>query len=65
MLIKLLIVVPEINLVSQFYENLMEYNYGQNFIEKYSDKLEFRTHSIEEILKDCPIILLVILRWKR
>jgi len=51
---KLLIVVPSINLVSQFYENLMEYNYGQNFIEKYSDKLEFRTHSIEEILKDCP-----------
>ena len=30
---KFLIIVPSINLVTQFYENIMEYNYGLNILE--------------------------------
>ena len=37
---KFLIIVPSITLVTQFYENIMEYNYGFNFLAKYQDKLD-------------------------
>lgn len=49
---KFLIIVPSINLVTQFYENIMEYNYGFNYLNKYSDKVEFRDHMIDAILLD-------------
>lgn len=49
---KILIIVPSITLVTQFYESIMEYNYGLNYLEKYSDKVEFRNHMIESILND-------------
>jgi superfamily II DNA or RNA helicase len=49
---KLLIIVPSITLVSQFYDNILEYNYGFNFLKKYSDKVDFRNHLIDEILSE-------------
>lgn len=48
---KFLIIVPSITLVTQFYENIMEYNYGFNFLEYYSDKVDFRNGDISEISK--------------
>ena len=51
---KFLIIVPSITLVTQFYENIMEYNYGFNFLAKYQDKLDFREHRIEDIQKEIP-----------
>jgi superfamily II DNA or RNA helicase len=51
---KFLIIVPSITLVTQFYENIMEYNYGFNYLSKYQDKVEFRDHLIDVILKDDP-----------
>ena len=51
---KFLIIVPSITLVTQFYENIMEYNYGFNFLAKYDDKVEFRDHMIDDILEDNP-----------
>ena len=49
---KFLIIVPSITLVTQFYENIMEYNYGFNYLTKYSDKVDFRDHIIDLILQD-------------
>ena len=49
---KFLIIVPSITLVTQFYENIMEYNYGFNYLAKYNEKVDFREHSIELIQKD-------------
>jgi superfamily II DNA or RNA helicase len=49
---KFLIIVPSITLVTQFYENIMEYNYGFNYLEQYSDKVDFRNHMIDGILDD-------------
>ena len=51
---KFLIIVPSITLVTQFYENIMEYNYGFNYLSKYQDKVEFRDHLIDIILEDDP-----------
>lgn len=51
---KFLIIVPSINLVTQFYENIMEYNYGFNYLHKYNEKVEFRDHMIDVILSDNP-----------
>ena len=51
---KFLIIVPSITLVTQFYENIMEYNYGFNFLAKYQDKLDFREHKIEDIVGENP-----------
>ena len=51
---KFLIIVPSITLVTQFYENIMEYNYGFNFLAKYGDKIDFRENKIDEIVKDVP-----------
>ena len=51
---KFLIIVPSITLVTQFYENIMEYNYGFNFLAKWQDKIDFREHMIDAILKDDP-----------
>lgn len=51
---KFLIIVPSITLVTQFYENILEYNYGTNYLEKYGDKVEFRNHLIDSILEEDP-----------
>ena len=51
---KFLIIVPSITLVTQFYENILEYNYGFNFLHKYSDKIDFREGNVSEIQKDTP-----------
>ena len=51
---KFLIIVPSINLVTQFYENIMEYNYGFNFIENYSNQIDFRNPDLQIIQKDLP-----------
>lgn len=49
---KFLIIVPSITLVTQFYENIMEYNYGFNYLSKYNDKIEFRDHMIDALLNE-------------
>lgn len=51
---KLLLVVPSISLVSQFYDNILEYNYGLNYLSKYGDKIDFKNHDISTILNDDP-----------
>jgi len=51
---KFLIIVPSITLVTQFYENIMEYNYGSNYLTKYGDKIDFREHKINEITDSEP-----------
>jgi superfamily II DNA or RNA helicase len=51
---KFLIIVPSITLVTQFYENIMEYNYGFNILEKYNGKIDFRDHMIDTIIDDNP-----------
>jgi superfamily II DNA or RNA helicase len=51
---KFLIIVPSITLVTQFYENIMEYNYGNNYLESWGNKVEFRDHLIDVILKEDP-----------
>jgi superfamily II DNA or RNA helicase len=50
---KFLIIVPSINLVTQFYENIMEYNYGFNFIDEYSKSIDFRDPNLETIQQTC------------
>jgi superfamily II DNA or RNA helicase len=49
---KFLIIVPSINLVTQFYENIMEYNYGFNFIDEYSNRVDFRDANIDIIQEE-------------
>jgi superfamily II DNA or RNA helicase len=51
---KFLIIVPSITLVTQFYENILEYNYGFNFLDKYSDKVDFRERKLDLILEENP-----------
>lgn len=61
---KFLIIVPSINLVTQFYNNIIEYNYGINVLDKYnnniknikSDDIEnkYCDIRIEEIMSDNP-----------
>lgn len=51
---KFLIIVPSINLVTQFYENIMEANYGFNYLSQYNNKVNFRDHQIESIINDNP-----------
>lgn len=46
---KFLIIVPSINLVTQFYENIMEYNYGFNFIDEFNNTVDFRDPDISKI----------------
>jgi len=45
---KFLIIVPSINLVTQFYDNIMEYNYGQNMM---SDA-DIRDRKIQALIED-------------
>ena len=49
---KFLIIVPSITLVTQFTDGIFEYNYGINYLNKYSDKADFRSHSIDYILSE-------------
>ncbi len=49
---KFLIIVPSITLVTQFYENFLEYNYGFNFLDKYNNKVDFKEHAIDLILEE-------------
>ena len=51
---KFLIIVPSITLVTQFYENILEYNYGFNYLDKYSDKVDFRERKLDLILEENP-----------
>ncbi len=62
---KFLIIVPSITLVTQFYDNIFEYNYGYNHLEKLTNKeisiinKSTTNHSpcnisIEEIMSDNP-----------
>jgi superfamily II DNA or RNA helicase len=51
---RFLIIVPSITLVTQFYENILEYNYGFNFLDKYSNSIDFRDGDVSEIKKDIP-----------
>jgi superfamily II DNA or RNA helicase len=50
--VKFLIIVPSITLVTQFYENILEYNYGFNYLDKYSDKVDFRERKLDLILEE-------------
>lgn len=52
--VKFLIIVPSINLVTQFYENIMEYNYGFNFIDEYSNRIDFRDPDLTLIQDKFP-----------
>ena len=49
---KFLIIVPSITLVTQFYENIMEYNYGFNYLAQHSETVDFRNHMIDALLDD-------------
>lgn len=53
---KFLIIVPSITLVTQFYDNIIEYNYGANNLEKENpDNLKIGCDiRIEEIMSDKP-----------
>lgn len=61
---KFLLIVPSISLVTQFYENLIEYNYGANNLEEIRDKkIDFVLGNkdflpcdlrIEEIMSESP-----------
>jgi hypothetical protein len=56
---KFLIIVPSITLVTQFYDNIMEYNWGENTLEEQRDeKLEGEIKScdirVEEIMSEKP-----------
>jgi len=51
---KFLIIVPSITLVTQFYENIMEYNYGFNFIDEYSNRIDFRDPDLTPIQDKFP-----------
>lgn len=51
---KFLIIVPSISLVTQFYENILEYNYGFNYLDKYENLVDFSNHEIEKILEEDP-----------
>lgn len=50
---KFLIIVPSITLVTQFYDNLIEYNYGVNNLEKMKDKDS--NYSLNKQHKPCDI----------
>lgn len=50
---KFLIIVPSINLVTQFYENIMEYNYNLKTLNGYP-KVDFRNHLIDSIVENDP-----------
>lgn len=51
---RFLIIVPSISLVTQFYENILEYNYGFNYLDKYENLVDFSNHEIEKILEEDP-----------
>ena len=51
---KFLIIVPTITLVTQFYENILEYAYGVNYLSDWSSVCDFRTGDISAITKDNP-----------
>lgn len=46
---KFLIIVPTITLVTQFYENIMEYNYGFNYLTNWETRCDFRSGNIDPI----------------
>lgn len=54
---KFLIIVPSITLVTQFYDNIMEYNFGENYLSKaVTDDSGYNPCNIkiEEIMSDRP-----------
>jgi len=51
---KILIVVPSITLVSQFYEGLFTFNYSENIVEQYEEFIDFKQNDFSEIHKDHP-----------
>lgn len=51
---KFLIVVPTITLVTQFYENILEYAYGMNFLDEWGTVCDFRNGQISEIKEKYP-----------
>jgi superfamily II DNA or RNA helicase len=51
---KFLIIVPSITLVTQFYENIMEYNYGVNYINEFSNSIDFREPNLSIINEKYP-----------
>lgn len=51
---KMLLIVPSILLVSQFYDSILEFNFGLNYLHKWQDKVDFRQSAIDEIKKVDP-----------
>jgi hypothetical protein len=56
---KFLIIVPSITLVTQFYDNIMEYNFGNNFLDKSVDNGDTDGYSpcdirVEEVMSERP-----------
>jgi superfamily II DNA or RNA helicase len=49
---KFLIIVPSITLVTQFYENIIEYNYGFNYLTQYTNTVDFTNHKIDNLIND-------------
>jgi superfamily II DNA or RNA helicase len=49
---KFLIIVPSISLVTQFYENIMEFNYNQKVLDEWGDKVDFKNNQIVDIIKE-------------
>jgi len=48
---KFLIIVPSISLVTQFYDNILEYNFGENVLQEIRDK---KIESLEDPSVDIP-----------
>lgn len=52
---KLLLIVPSITLVTQFYNDILTYNYGENFIAKYENDIDFRNYEeVQTIFNENP-----------
>jgi superfamily II DNA or RNA helicase len=51
---KILIIVPSITLVSQFYSGLEEFCYGENYLAEFEDEVDFRLNDISTITKKYP-----------
>ena len=51
---KMLLIVPSILLVTQFYDSIMEFNYGLNFLDAWKDKVDFRDGQVDQIRESVP-----------
>ena len=51
---RMLLVVPSVLLVTQFYDSIMEFNYGLNVLHEWADKVDFRDGDLSEVRAAIP-----------